>query len=59
MLKRKVEVELENWKKRNHHNPLILTRARQIGKTTSIENFAKSNYASFIEINFYKHPEYK
>ena len=32
--------------------PLIVKGARQIGKTDSIENFAKSNYKNLVEINF-------
>lgn len=59
MLRRKIEKTLEEWKKRTNHKPLILTGARQIGKTTSIENFARENYSSLVEINFYENPEYK
>lgn len=57
MLKRKVDVFLEEWKNREH-NPLIIKGARQIGKTTSIMEFAKKNYESVIEINFVSNPEY-
>ena len=39
--------------------PLIIKGARQIGKTDSIENFAKNNYKYFVEINFALQPEYK
>lgn len=57
MLKRKVDAFLEEWKNREH-NPLIIKGARQIGKTTSILEFAKKNYESVIEINFISNPEY-
>ena len=57
MLKRKIDVFLEEWKNREH-NPLIIKGARQIGKTTSIMEFAKKNYESVIEINFISNPEY-
>ena len=57
MLKRKIDVFLEEWKNREH-NPLIIKGARQIGKTTSIMEFAKKNYDSVIEINFISNPEY-
>ena len=57
MLKRKIDVFLEEWKNREH-NPLIIKGARQIGKTTSIMEFAKKNYESVIEINFVSNPEY-
>lgn len=57
MLKRKIDVFLQEWKNREH-NPLIIKGARQIGKTTSIMEFAKKNYESVIEINFVSNPEY-
>ena len=57
MLKREVDVFLQEWKNREH-NPLIIKGARQIGKTTSIMEFAKKNYDSVIEINFISNPEY-
>lgn len=57
MLKRKIDVFLQEWKNREH-NPLIIKGARQIGKTTSIMEFAKKNYESVIEINFISNPEY-
>ena len=38
---------------------MIVKGARQIGKTDSIENFAKNYYKNFIEINFALQPEYK
>ena len=57
MLKRKKDVFLQEWKNREH-NPLIIKGARQIGKTTSIMEFAKKNYESVIEINFVSNPEY-
>ena len=57
MLKRKIDVFLQEWKNREH-NPLIIKGARQIGKTTSIMEFAKKTYESVIEINFVSNPEY-
>ncbi len=58
MLKRKIDEYLLNWKRKSDRNPLIIYGARQIGKTTSIRNFAKT-YKNFIEINFVSNPEYK
>lgn len=59
MLRRKIDKKLIEWKNRKGHKPIVLTGARQIGKTTSIEMFGKKNYSSFIEINFHEFPEYK
>lgn len=58
MLKRKVDKFLLNWKDKKEKLPLIIKGARQVGKTTSIKEFAKT-YKSFIEINFLTSPEYK
>ena len=51
MLKRKIDQYLIRWKDNPDRLPLIIKGARQIGKTFSIEHFAK-NYKNFIEINF-------
>lgn len=58
MLKRKIDNYLIEWKNREH-NPLIIKGARQIGKTTSILEFANKNYKNVIYINFYETPKYK
>ena len=49
---------LKKWKNNVEKKPLIVTGARQTGKTTSIREFGK-NYSSFIEINFLLNPIYK
>ena len=58
-LKRKVDEYLIKWKEKNHHMPLIVKGARQIGKTNAIEHFASHNYENFIEINFIEQKQYK
>lgn len=58
MLKRKIDFFLLNWKNKENHKPLIISGARQVGKTTSIREFGKT-YNSFIEINFIFNPEYR
>lgn len=57
-LKRKIDEFLIEWKQNPERLPLIIKGARQIGKTFSIENFAKS-YKNFVEINFITEPQYK
>ena len=52
LLKRKIDDFLLQWKNTPDRLPLIIKGARQIGKTASIEQFAKSNYNSVVEINF-------
>ncbi len=55
MLKRKVDNYLQDYYK-NSRNALLITGARQIGKTRSIQEFGKS-FSSFIEINFIEMPQ--
>lgn len=59
MLRRKVDEYLTNWKKNVYRKPLIIKGARQIGKTRSVEWFAKRNYKSVIQINFVEQPKYR
>lgn len=58
ILKRKIDDFLISWKNNSDRLPLIVKGARQIGKTFSIEKFAK-NYDNFVEINFVTEPQYK
>ncbi|MDD3402267.1 MAG: ATP-binding protein, partial [Hespellia sp.] len=59
MLRRKIDDYLLQWKKTENKNPLIVKGARQIGKTASIELFAKQNYKNIVEINFALQKQYK
>ena len=55
MLKRKIDSYIRNYYATTR-NALLITGARQIGKTFSIREFGKS-FKSFIEINFVDNPE--
>lgn len=59
MLKRKIADELLNWKNRNDKMCLIVKGARQVGKTFSIDLFARQNYKHYIRINFDENPGYR
>ena len=52
MLKRKIWSKLEAFKANADKKTLLLTGARQVGKTYIVEQFAKARYKSFVEINF-------
>ena len=52
LLRRKIDDFLISWKENPERKPLIVKGARQIGKTCSIENFARCNFDYTIEINF-------
>lgn len=55
MLKRKVEKELENFYATTN-KALLVTGARQVGKSYSIRQFGKT-FKKFVEINFVETPE--
>ena len=56
---RKVIEKLVSWKDQKDKKALLVTGARQIGKTYIIREFAKSYYSKFVEINFLTQPSAK
>ena len=59
LLRRKIDAYLMAWKSNSDRKPLIVKGARQIGKTRSIELFARQNYKNVIQINFVEQKMYK
>lgn len=55
MIKRKISHFISDYYK-NNRNALLITGARQIGKTFSIREFGRS-FKAFVEINFVETPE--
>ena len=53
-LKRKIDEFLVQWKNNKDRLPLIVKGARQIGKTESINHFAKKYYSNIVYINIVK-----
>ena len=56
MLRRKILARLIEWKNSTNKAALLIKGARQVGKTTSVRDFGRANYESFIEINFEQSP---
>ena len=50
MFKRTIIVELEKWLTKNDRKPLVIRGARQVGKTTIINQFAKQ-FEQYIYLN--------
>ncbi len=50
---------LHSWKTKKNRKPLIIRGARQIGKTYTINEFAKNNFEEYIKINFEENSELK
>ena len=56
MLRRKILTRLVEWKNNSSKAALLIKGARQVGKTTSVREFGRANYDSFIEVNFEQSP---
>lgn len=48
---RKIEKYLSEWKLDPYRKPLIIRGARQVGKTYTIDKFAKGNFKHYLKIN--------
>ena len=57
MLERKIESELRRFHDDNNRKALLLTGARQVGKTYIVRKFGKAHYAAFVEFNFIRNEE--
>ncbi len=56
--KRLIDKYLSEWASRDIHKPLLLRGARQVGKSTAVQELSKE-FDTFVEINFEKQPKYK
>lgn len=52
MISRKIEKELERFHTSGDKKALLITGARQVGKTYTIREFGEAHYKNVIEINF-------
>ena len=57
MLQRKIEKELAKFRADNGRYALLVSGARQVGKTFIVEDFGRKNYEHLVEINFIREPE--
>ena len=57
MLERKIYKRIEDFYKNNRNKALMITGARQVGKSYIIEAFGKEQYKSFIKVDFIENPE--
>lgn len=56
MIKRNIIKDLQDWSKQKKRKPLVLRGARQVGKTTLIDEFGK-NFAIYLKLNL-EEPEH-
>jgi predicted AAA+ superfamily ATPase len=59
MLKRKILNDLLEWKSKDRKNALVITGARQVGKTFIIRYFAREQYKNVVYIDFERQPQFK
>ena len=52
MLRRKITDQLIEWKNDPDKKSLLIRGARQVGKTFSVNEFAKNNYGNYVYLNF-------
>ena len=58
MLQRKIYKRIEAFYKDRPTKALMITGARQVGKSFIVEEFSKAHYESFIKLDFIENPEY-
>lgn len=56
--KRIIDKYMSDWASRDTRKPLLLRGARQVGKSTAVQELSKK-FETFVEINFEKQPKYK
>lgn len=56
-MKRYYIEKLEKWSKSPFRKPLVLSGARQVGKTWLLKEFGRTHYAKTVYVNFERHPE--
>ena len=59
MLKRKMIGTLRDWRQHKGRECLFVRGARQVGKSYIVDLFGKTDYSSFISIDFIKQPQMK
>lgn len=57
MLKRKAMAQMEDWLANRTHQALLVTGARQVGKTYLVREFARTHWENVAEINFYENTD--
>lgn len=57
MIERKISIYLKEFFSKNETSALLVTGARQIGKSFAIREFGKSQFKHFVEINFIESPD--
>ncbi len=57
IMERKITSRMEQWKDSKDRKPLMIMGPRQVGKTHSVMEFAKTHFDSYVLFNFQESPE--
>lgn len=57
MLKRKMSQRLLDWKRTKTNQGILITGARQVGKTSVVESFGAEHYDAVVKVDFVERPE--
>jgi predicted AAA+ superfamily ATPase len=57
-VKRNIREHLDRWRTNSPRKPLLLQGARQVGKTYSLREFARTSFPRFHYINFEEQPSF-
>lgn len=58
VLERKIYQKIEDFYANVPHKALMITGARQVGKSYIIEEYGRAHFENFIKLDFIEHPEY-
>ncbi len=58
MLERKICQRIKEFYAGDSHRAMMITGARQVGKSYIIEAYGRENYQHFVRLDFIEHPEY-
>ena len=56
MLRRKALDQFEDWYRYRTKQALLVTGARQVGKTYLVREFARTHWENVVEINLFENP---
>ena len=58
MLQRKIYDRIENFYQEGQRKALMVIGARQVGKSTTIEQFCRANFDHYVKVDFIANPDY-
>ncbi len=57
VLERKIAKQIDNWRKNHGKQALLITGARQVGKSFIANEYARANYSRFVSFDLIERPD--